>query len=58
VQPLATAGSHQQNLVALTAVVSNEPADQLRATEIPGFSIAEHFRHSPTTLALICIRLI
>lgn len=58
VQPLATPGSHQENFVALTAVVSNGHVFQLRATEIPGFSIAEHLRHSPATLTLICIRLI
>lgn len=57
-QPLAASGSHQENFVALTAVVSNGHVFPLRATEIPGFSIAEHLRHSPATLALLCIRLI
>jgi hypothetical protein len=57
-QPLTTTGSQQQNLVALTPLISNENVDQLRAKKIPTFSIAEHFRHSPKTLALICIRLI
>jgi hypothetical protein len=55
---LATAGSQQQNFVALTLLVSNGSVDQPRATETPGFSLDEHFRHSPETLAFICIRLI
>ena len=57
-QPLAASGSHQENFAMLTPVVSNGNVEQPRATEISGFSIAEHFWHSPATLTLICIRLI
>jgi hypothetical protein len=57
-QPLAAVGSNQQNLVALAPLISSGSADQLRATEIPGFSIAKISWHSPETLALLCIRLI
>jgi hypothetical protein len=57
-EPLATAGSNQQNLVALAPLISKTSVDQLRAKEIPMFSIADNFRHSPETLALLCIRLI
>src|SRR5438067_13898674 len=45
-QPLATTSSHQQSLVALTAVISGEHVDQLRAIESPCFFNADQFRHS------------
>src|SRR5207247_1916094 len=56
-QPLTSAGSYQQNLVALP-IVSTGTVDRLRVTEISAFSIIEHSWHSPPTLALLCIRLI
>jgi hypothetical protein len=54
---LTTAGSSQQNLIALP-VVSTGSIDRPHLTEISGFSIAEHSWHPPSTLALLCIRLI
>jgi len=57
-QPLATAGSVQKDVGVFAPLVSNAIAGQPRGAEIFGFSISEHFRHSPETLALICIRLI
>ena len=58
VQPLSTTSSLQKNFVALTAVVPTGKVEQPRATEISDFSLAEHSRHSPEPLALLCIRLI
>ena len=58
VQPFSTANAVQKNFVALTAIVPSGKVEQPRASEISSFSLVEHLRHSPETLALLCIRLI
>ena len=56
--PFATTNSPQKNFVALTAGVPTARVTQPHATEISDFDLSEHSRHSPETLALLCIRLI
>jgi hypothetical protein len=57
VQPFAKSGSDQQNIVALPSAVIVAVLNQT-ATESLVFSSVESTAHSPTPLALICIRLI
>ena len=56
--PFSTTNSLQKNFVALTVSVPSGKVEQPRATEISDFDLSEHSRHSPETLALLCIRLI
>jgi len=58
VQPLSTTNVLQKNFVALTAIIPTGKVEQPRAAKISGFSLAEHSRHYPETLALLCVRLI
>jgi hypothetical protein len=57
VQPLAKAGSNQQNIATFAATGPVAVFDQA-ATELFVFPSAECSTHSPPPLALICIRLI
>jgi hypothetical protein len=57
VQPLAKAGSDQQNIASLPAIVAPVISRNI-AQELFAFSSAEHAAHSPAPLALNCIRLI
>jgi hypothetical protein len=58
IQPPATSSSDQGNFVALTALSATGDFQLPAATEISDFSLAGGFRHSPETLAFLCIRLI
>jgi hypothetical protein len=57
VQPLAQSVSDQQNIATLASTVPVTVFDQA-ATELFVFSRAEGSAHSPSPLALSCIRLI
>jgi len=56
--PFSTTNSLQKDFVALTAGVPTARVALPRAAEILDFDLCEHSRHSPETLALLCIRLI